>query len=685
MRFTSPLSSAGVEFALTIRVHLRSFATMLFPRTGHLVIATTVMLMLAVLSACTSDPPPRRRVIVLGLDGMDPQVIDQLLSEGDLPNFARMRREGAYGRLRSNEPLLSPVVWTTIATGKPPLQHGIAHFVAVNEKTGEQLPVTSRMRRVRAVWNMLSEAGRKVDVVGWWATWPAEKIDGSVVSDHLCYHFLFEDGFAGPRDLAGVVWPPSLLEQVRGMIRRPGDITHAEASRFVRVSQEEFQRPFAFDDELGHFRWALATAQTYSGIGLHLWQAERPDLLMVYVEAPDSTSHLFGHLFRNLGLAGELEAQRQRYGGTVEAMYRYADDIVGAFIAAMDDDTTLMVLSDHGFQLGVLPEDPSKLRDMRRVSEAFHRIHGIIYLYGRDVRPGARLDRPGILDVTPTLLALAGMPPAADMSGKVLVSGLTLEPQPAVATYEGGAAAGAPAAEAAPVDAAVLEHLRALGYLDTDSPRGDRNLAAVYFQEGRYAEAAQAYEKLLVEQPRDGGLRASLGGVYGALGRYDEALAQLEAAEKLEPLNPETYYNRALIYERRGDKDKAVAEYTRGLRYDPRYEPARAALKRLTGSADVYRANSAAERAALQLAQQASELARKGDYDAAGKNLDEAERLAPRLALVHQYRSNVAFLRGDRDAAIAALNKALALEPGNELFRTNLERLERGGAEALRP
>jgi len=629
------------------------------------------------LVACTSDAPARRRIIVLGLDGVDPAVVDQLMSEDKLPNFARMRREGTYGRLASSMPLLSPVVWTTIATGKSPSEHGIAHFVAVNEKTGEQLPVTSRMRRVRALWNILSESGRSVDVVGWWATWPAEKVNGVVVSDHLCYHFLFEDGFAGPKDLAAIVWPPQLFDEIKGLIRRPADVTQAQASRFVRVDQQDFDRPFSFDDDLGHFRWALATAETYAGIGLHLWKAKSPDVLMVYIEAPDSTSHLFGHLFRSTGLGGELEVQRQRYGDTVEAMYRYADDVVGSFIAAMDDDTTLVVLSDHGFQLGVLPEDPSKLRDMRRVSEAFHRLHGILYLYGKHVKPGTRLDRPEIFDIAPTLLTLAGLPSARDMPGKLLTTALTVEPLEPVATYETTTASAQPAAESAEVDGAVLEHLRALGYLDTESPRGNRNMAAVLFQEGKYDEAAKAYETLLKQKPDDGGLRASLGGVYGALGRYDDALAQLSQAEKLAPLNPETYYNRGLIYERRGEKQKAVDEYNRGLRYDPRYQPTRAALARLTGSSEGYRPNGAAERAALQLAQRASDLARKGNYGAATQKLDEAERLAPQLALIYQYRSNVAFLRGDRQAAIAALEKALEIEPDNELFKQNLERLEK--------
>ena len=56
------------------------------------------------------------------------------MSEGKLPNFARLRQEGAYGRLQSSPPLLSPVIWTTIATGKTPDQHGIGHFVAVSPR-----------------------------------------------------------------------------------------------------------------------------------------------------------------------------------------------------------------------------------------------------------------------------------------------------------------------------------------------------------------------------------------------------------------------------------------------------------------------------------------------------------------------------------------------------------------------
>src|SRR5215470_4567141 len=146
------------------------------------------------------------RVIVLGLDGMEPSVVDRIIDEDALPNFRRLRDGGASGLLRSSKPLLSPIIWTTIATGKPPDAHGIGHFVATNPQTGKDLPVTSRMRRVKALWNILSDAGRSVAVVGWWATWPAEPVRGAVVSDHTCYHFLFRDGAAGAAEPAGITY-----------------------------------------------------------------------------------------------------------------------------------------------------------------------------------------------------------------------------------------------------------------------------------------------------------------------------------------------------------------------------------------------------------------------------------------------------------------------------------------------
>ncbi len=633
----------------------------------------------AVLGAATGCESGERRdrVIVLGLDGVDPGTVDLLVAEGRLPNFARMRRHGAYGRLLSSRPILSPIIWTTIATGRSPADHRIGHFVAVNEKTGERLPVTSQMRGVKALWNIFSEQQKKVAVVGWWASWPAEVVRGAVVSDHTCYHFLFDRGAGGDTDTTGVTYPPDLFSQIQPWIRRPADVRHDESARFVDVGEEEFARPFSFADDLSHFKWAYATAESYRAIGKRLWQEDDPDLLMLYIEGTDSVSHLFGHLFRAEGLAGELAEQQRRFGRAVEEMYVYADGLVGEVIEMMDDDTTLLVLSDHGFQLGVLPEDPSKTRDMRRVSEKFHSLEGILYAYGKRAKAGASFARPTLVDVAPTILAMAGMSPARDMPGRVLDEGIAVAAGGrTVASYEssdrdGGASARVDAA----VDPAILERLRALGYLDAESPTGDRNLAAMLFRDGRYAEAASAYEKLIELQPGDGSLHASLAGALGALGRYAEALRHLDDAVRLAPLNPEGYHNRGVIYEKMGRLDDAAAQYRQALRYAPSYEASRRALSRLSVAAVPATPLGAAVTEAMALARQASHLARRGDYRAAMKLLDRAEQSAPRLALLHQYRANVAFLMGDKEGARRALQKALEIEPDNELYKSNLEKV----------
>jgi hypothetical protein len=101
-----------------------------------------------------------------------------------------------------------------------------------------------------------------------------------------------------------------VLDTLRPSIRRPSDLGPDDVAPFVTVSAEELARPFDWNDDLSHFKWALATAQTYRRIGIDLWRTEHPDVLLVYIEGTDSVSHLFGHLFRAQGLAGELAAQQ---------------------------------------------------------------------------------------------------------------------------------------------------------------------------------------------------------------------------------------------------------------------------------------------------------------------------------------------------------------------------------------
>lgn len=635
------------------------------------------VLLLSLLLVSCGREKASSRVIVLALDGVDPHTVDLLMSEGRMPNFAKMKRDGAYAPLTSEIPLLSPIIWTTVATGKRPDQHRIGHFTAVNPQTGEQLPVTSQMRKAKALWNILSESQRSVAVTGWWATWPAESVNGTIVSDHLAYHFLFQEAVTGKAtDATGKTHPPELLAEVAPLVVRPQNVGLDVVSRYLDVTQAELDRPFDFHDRIGHFRWAWGASETYKKIGLHLWETRKPDVLMVYIEGVDSTSHLFGHLFRAEGLAGDLADQQLKYGRAVEEMYVHIDAVVGEYMKAMDDRTMLVVLSDHGFELGKLPDDPSTTQELTRVSEKFHRLRGILYMYGNGIRRTS-LDRPSIVDIAPTVLALTGVPAAKDMPGRVLTEALETPEQARIASYESGGAAVASTTIAtdAKVDPEVLEKLKSLGYINATSPSGDASLAAVLFQQGRYEEAVEAYEKLVAASPDSASLRSSYAGALGSMKRFDEALEQLDAAIRIDPINVEAYHNRGVIRELKGDRAAAIKDYQAAMRYGS-FEPSRQALLRLGAPESGVEVRTEAEQRAAELVQQAADAAKRGDYPGANRLLDDAEKTAPRFVLVYQYRSNVAYLSGDIDGAIRAIEKGLAIEPDNQLFRTNLARLK---------
>ena len=235
-------------------------------------------------------------------------------------------------------------------------------------------------------------------------------------------------------------------------------------SRFIDVAPEALSRPSTSKTtsatSSGRSPPPTATARSVSSSGARSipmcsWSTSRPPTRSLTCSDTCSASR---------GCRGARGSRR--FGRAVEEIYLYADRLVGEYMEAMDDDTTLVVLSDHGFQLGVLQDDPSKTRDLRRVSERFHRDEGILYLYGRGVAR-RRLDAPTILDVAPTILALAGLPAASDMPGRILAEGLDAPfPTDRVASYESGAGDGTgQTARDTSADPQIVERLKSLGYL----------------------------------------------------------------------------------------------------------------------------------------------------------------------------------------------------------------------------
>ena len=665
--------------------------------------STALISFLAIMAIAGCGPSSRPissapSVVLLGLDGLDPEVVGLLMAEGKLPNLSRMREEGAWGVLRAEPPLLSPILWTTIATGKPAREHGIGHFVATDPVSGEDVPATSTLRKVEALWNIVSDSGRQVATIGWWATWPPETVRGTVVSDQTAYHFLFPEA-AAEAVRADAIAPSEEAERLVRWVRRPDDVDSGELQDFAELTTEEWSRPFDFDDEASHLKWAYATADSYRKIALDLLGRRQPDLLMLYIEATDSVSHLFGHLFRNENLAGPLLEQKRRFGKSVEAMYMFADRIVGEVLEKMPDNGTLIVVSDHGFRLGELPDDPTTTGGLRRrVDDSFHRRDGVILMAGRAVEHGIRIDGATQLDVAPTVLTLLGLEVPRDMPGRVLERAVQIEiADRRLDTYESGQRESNLVTSEPEIAASARRRLEALGYLDTVkrpepepvsdgtiSTQGEINLAALAFREGRFDEAIERYLALLESMPNEVRLHISLAAAYSGAENYEKATEHLEEALRRDSSDPRAHYNLGMLAELRGEPGEAVGRYRTSLRYQPEFEPSLQALARLGESPPGAQIRSQEERQALALCDQARESAKRGGFDEAARIIERAVELAPRSAVVLQYRSNIAYLRGDYETAIDSLENALEIEPDNILFQRNLRRLrDRTSAKAV--
>jgi hypothetical protein len=159
-----------------------------------------------------ASPAAHPRVILIGLDAADWSLLDKLAAEGVMPNLARLVSRGRTARLKSFLPILSPLVWTTIATGVSPEVHGVLDFQEVEPGSGAIVPVSGLSRRVPAIWNIASARGLTTGVVGWWASHPAEEVKGFFVSDRAT-SILF------PGSATGITYPEPLEPRARSVIQ----------------------------------------------------------------------------------------------------------------------------------------------------------------------------------------------------------------------------------------------------------------------------------------------------------------------------------------------------------------------------------------------------------------------------------------------------------------------------------
>ncbi len=375
-------------------------------------------------------------VLLIGADGLDLEVIRELADAGKLPVIRAMMDGGVCGTLLSEHEMRSPPLWTTIATGRPRAVHGIYDFVTGSRLWPKELRsekrrlVTSSMRNVDALWDIVSRRDKTVAVVGWLNTWPAEKVNGVMVSPYVALGSKKQVTIKGTvyPDVAEQVYPRKKWQEIQALVVTLEEVEKKLVGGFFPNPPEDVARsyPILRKYERG-VRWSLAHTLTMRNITLHLIRQLRPDLTMVYFEGADSLAHRFW-LFRRP--TAEIEAQLKEtglavshagelgalYGDVLNRYYMLLDETVGELISAMPKGSRVVLVSDHGFT-NRSRHHPAP-QTVPFTGE--HRIEGVILISGLGIQTGKTIVGATIYNVVPTVLDLLGVRAKLGFEGKSL-------------------------------------------------------------------------------------------------------------------------------------------------------------------------------------------------------------------------------------------------------------------------
>jgi tetratricopeptide (TPR) repeat protein len=478
-----------------------------------------------------------KKVLLIGWDAADWKVINPLLDQGLMPTLDDFINHGVMGNLATLRPILSPMLWNSIATGKRANKHGIHGFMEPDTQNGGIRPVSSTSRKVKAIWNILTQRGFKTHVLGWFAGHPAEPINGISVSDLYPYATAPPDQ---PWPLPpGAVHPERLRDTFAELRMHPGDVSEAAILPWIPRAAEIDQEK---DKGLMSFAKILSENCSIHNAATWILQNEPWDFLAVYYNGIDHFCHGFMH-YHPPRMEGIPEERYEIYKDVVNGAYRFHDMMLETLLNLAGPDTTVLLVSDHGFHSDHLrprgiPAEPAG-------PAIQHRPFGIFCMKGPHVQRDERIYGATLLDVTPTVLTLFGLPVGADMDGRVLVQAFEEPPQisriPSWEQEPGECGMHPSDLRMDPAAAqAVLQQFVALGYIQPPSEdqtkavasairEANYNLARDYLDCGRPDDALPLLEDLAKNDPKQTCFQMHLAQCYLALSKREAAKQILEA------------------------------------------------------------------------------------------------------------------------------------------------------------
>lgn len=495
-----------------------------------------------------------RKILLIGWDAADWKVAQPLMDAGKMPTLKRLTEEGTRGNLATIYPILSPMLWTSISTGKRAWKHGIHGFSEPCPNTGTIRPISNLSRKTKAIWNIFNQQGWKSNVIGWWPSHPVEPINGVMISNHYqqAVKPLEEEWPMRP----GTVHPKHLEEALKEFRVHPAELQNEHILPFIPKAAEIDQ-----DKDKGMSDCAKTIAEI---TGIHaaataVMQREPWDFMAVYYDGIDH----FGHRFMRYHpprLEWVPEDQFEFYKDVIESGYRYHDMMLNVLLQIAGDDTTVLLISDHGFEPGNLR--PRNIPNEPTGPAAEHSPLGIFCVRGPGIKKNHEIQSACLLDIAPTLLQLTDLPIGEDMDGRVLSDIFEEKPEvryipswdEVTGEHDDGRHKDIDKAVDVTESREEIKQLVELGYIDEpDEDMGKAvddticelqyNLAQAYMDGGYFTEAAKILRKQWDRNPREG--------------RFGTKLFHCYLALKDAPLAREVY---ELLVERKKDAAKKAIE-----------------------------------------------------------------------------------------------------------------------------
>lgn len=274
------------------------------------------------------------KLLVIGIDGATWDVIDPLIEQNKLPNIKKLLEQGVKAPLKSMHPLSTPIIWTTIATGKKPVKHGITHHLD-----------TQRNLRCKRVWDILETKGREIGVFGWPLIDPPRKVDGFLIPGFFARS---DKTYPEKYDFITKLRPDhglrTILESlVRGLFN---GISISTSADLIRFEMKKKRYPYL----LKYFQTKMLRTRITSAVFKHIFKKGKTEFSAFYMNHTDQIGHRMWVYYEPEKFEYRNKEEIRRYGDAIQETYILADRIIGELLRTLSDEYHVMILSDHGMK-----------------------------------------------------------------------------------------------------------------------------------------------------------------------------------------------------------------------------------------------------------------------------------------------------------------------------------------------